>query len=546
MIAEQTLGQLGRVTSILILLALALLFGASSLAYPETALDMPTSMYIARTILEGGAPYRDAWEARGPGIYFAYAVPMLVLGKGFMAVRVFDLLWQLCTALTLYAIAMRADGRRWAGLLAGGCYLLLYYSQSFWSWAEPDGLLSLPLALAFLFVLKGLVEQRVLPWGLAGTCVALAALFKWPFGLFGIAMLWVVLTREQRQSRTHLPRLAAMTLGFAAPLFFCGLYFYLKGALGDLLFTQFVFVPRYVARVHQMYGLREFLGSALRPYLIPLYLMSGIGLGSVLISVARRKKVSLPEKILCVWIGVAVLTFLMHGSYLAYHYLPLIAPLVILAVNPVHSLYAGFSEKGRFTQALLLGFAALFFFMPGKREGEHAAFAWRTLRHEQPIGVWPQLGSYIRGRTLPEEKILVWGNAPDVYLHAERKAASRFLCTAYLSLSSREVNYRGIFLQEFEKNKPIYFVLVKIDSITPGLPASLESFRQFEELKSQVTAGYQLEQENNLYVLFRRKETGPVAMPRSSRPSSTNTLDANLPDRPPRGHAEAGSTPPGG
>jgi hypothetical protein len=67
------------------------------------------------------------------------------------------------------------------------------------------------------------------------------------------------------------------------------------------------------------------------------------------------------------------------------------------------------------------------------------------------------------------------------------------------------VNYRRIFLEEIERNRPIYVVLAKEGPITPGLPDSLNSFWQFEELQKWVTANYELEKETNTYILYRHK-----------------------------------------
>lgn len=502
-----------RISPALILFAVAVLLGTTSLAYPETGLDLPTSIYLGRTILEGGLPYRDAWEARSPGVFFAYALQLLLLGRGIVALRVFDLLWQFGTAVVLAHVGTRVFKKKVVGLIAGIAYLMLYYSQNFWTWAEPDGFLSLSLGLSFLFLLQGLEEQRLLPWALAGALTGVAALFKLPFGLFGIGLLFAATTQESARIPKIFQRLLAMAVGFAAPLALCGFYFYLKGGLADLLTTQFLFAPRYVARVHAVLTYRHFLESALRPHLFPLYATAVLGLGSLAVSLAREQKVSLAEKILVVWLGVGVATFLIHGSYLAYHYLPLIAPLAVLTANPIHSLAAGFRAKGRHAQVSLIIVAGLTVLIPLKRLGEHSTYTWRVFAHGRPADPWRDLGAYIRERTSPQDTILIWGNAPVLYLHADRRAASRFLSTAYLSLPSSGVDYRKIFLTELATNKPRYFVLVKNGSITPGLPGSLESFRQFDELKALVQTEYQVEKETESYAVFRRREGRPTTAP---------------------------------
>lgn len=50
-----------------------LVLGITTLFFPRSTPDAGTYTYIGRTILEGGTPYRDAWDVKGPGIFFAYA-----------------------------------------------------------------------------------------------------------------------------------------------------------------------------------------------------------------------------------------------------------------------------------------------------------------------------------------------------------------------------------------------------------------------------------------------------------------------------------------
>jgi len=167
----------------------AVLVGGASLAYPRTLLDSPLCTYMANAILEGKALYRDVWDPRAPGVFFAYALQIALLGKSAVAMRAFDVLWQLVTALVLFAIAVRIHRENSVGLIAGVSYLVVYYSQNFWHWSEPDTFLSLPLALSFLFLLRAMEGGQLSNWFLAAVFVGVAALFKLPYGLFGILAL---------------------------------------------------------------------------------------------------------------------------------------------------------------------------------------------------------------------------------------------------------------------------------------------------------------------------------------------------------------------
>ncbi len=499
------LGSSGRVSRSLWLVLAALLLGGASLAYPRTLLDSPTSTYIGSIILEGGAPYRDAWEPRAPGIYFAYALQIFTLGKSTVALRLFDLLWQLATAFALASIGTRLYGQAAIGLTAGISYLVAYFSQNFWTWAEPDTFLSLPLALAFLFLLRGLGSHRVLDWFFAAAFTGVATLFKLPYGLFGLLLLGAAIHKSRNSSRDLIGHLLGLAAGFGAPLLACLAYFYAKGALEDFLTSQFVFAPAYLAQVHKVVGLRDFLESVLRPVLVPPAVMGFIGLGSWIARLRGPGKSQVAEFVLAGWLAVGLVSIFLHGSFLPYHYLSLFAPIAVLFAKALYQVAASFRTQRSRRSGLILLFVALSLVVPAEKLRQHTVFAWRVVNGHVPDAPLRELGEYIRQRTGPDETIFIWGNAPVVYLHAERRAAARFLCTSYLSVEAPGFDPHAIALRELEANAPTYFVLFRQGSITPGLPDSLTSLEGFPALKNLLVANYQIERDGELCTLFRRK-----------------------------------------
>jgi hypothetical protein len=57
-------------------------------------------------------------------------------------------------------------------------------------------------------------------------------------------------------------------------------------------------------------------------------------------------------------------------------------------------------------------------------------------RQVRPHSAWRQdryhaVAKYLRERSGPEARVLVWGNSPQIYLYAERRAATRYLSANY-------------------------------------------------------------------------------------------------------------------
>ena len=499
----------------------ALLLGTGSLAYPWTQRDAASAAYIGATILEGGAPYRDAWNVKPPGINFAYALSILLFGQSAAGLRVFDLLWQTATALVVAFLAARMYGKRAAGIIAGIAYLIAYFSQNYRDWGEPDGLLSLPLALALLFFLKTFAADRLVFWALAAGATGLAALFKLPMGIVGLAFLGYAVVLKGRPIDRAFLRPLALALGFAIPFAAVSGYLYSRGALEEFVTAQFVFAPEYVARLRSVSSWSCIAHSLTRPILFFFYALAAAGIYSLLRAVARGERISPAAAVLCAWLGAAIATLVMHGAWLRYHYLPMAVPLALLAAEPLAALWTASRKRGGMAARCALVLVGLSLVPAASAVRAHYQDAWQVWSGAEAPGEWQALGTYLRERTAPGERIFVWGNIPVVYLYAERKAASRFLSTYFLSVLWRRVDYRPIFLGEFTANEPVYFVLMK----EPPYPhcfdqeegGSLGGFERFTALTKIVEEDFTIEKTESDYVVYRRKPragTPAVAAPR--------------------------------
>lgn len=484
---------------------LALSMGLASLGYPRTMLDSPSSTVIGGVILEGGIPYRDAWDLRAPGVYFAYALNIALFGKSAVTMRVFDLLWQTGTALVIMLIVQHVVRQRSAALLAAGLYLLGYYSQHYSTWVQPDGFLNLPMALSCWFGLRAFESDRIGEWGAAAFALGIAALFKLPFGLFGIALLGASLALPASPGR-KISRMAALAAGLGAAFLACLVYFWSGGALQDLLDAQFRFAPAYVERIHSVVTFRDVLAQFSRPVLIPFFVLLAMSLGSLPWAMQQRQYAVM----LLAWLASCVFTILVQGSYLLYHLHPFLPPLALLAAPYLAATFGVPATGGRWLRILFgAGFVVLAL-TAGAKLFLDARFSVAEFNADGSSDIWREPGLAIKERTAPDETIFVWGNVPALYVHADRRAACRFLPTAFLSIEVPGLDYRGICLDDLARNRPIYIVLAPQGPVTPGLDDTMTSFEAFPDLVSLVAAEYELQERNELYLLYRRKADGPA------------------------------------
>jgi 4-amino-4-deoxy-L-arabinose transferase-like glycosyltransferase len=431
-----------------------------------------------------------------------YALNILLFGKSALAMRVMDLLWQLATAAVILRISLDWGGRWRSALMAASLYVAAYYSFHYSTWAQPDGYLNLPMALAVLLCLRAIRSDRSFVWGLAAFAVGVAAIFKLTYGLFGVAVLACAVLRPATERSGVVRRLSGLALGVTTAFAVCGAYFIAKGALEDALIAQFRFAPAYVAHIHAAITCRDGLRAVLRPVLIPFFalVLAGLCTGWM---IRRRAGHEATLGLLAAWCLVNVVTIFMQGSFLHYHFLPMVPPIALLAGRALE-FEAPPPAPRRRPAAMALLALAVFLTGAATKGAADVRFAWRAMATGATTDVWRDVGLAIKKVTTPEDRIFVWGNAVAVYIHADRKAACRFIVTAFLAVSAPGTDFRRVCMAELQSHAPKYILLAD-GPTTPGLPAARILYEDYAELKQFVNTFYEVDTTGPGYTRYRRR-----------------------------------------
>ena len=184
--------------------------------------DQGTFAVIGQAILDGKRPYTDVWDLKPPGIFYVYAAALAVVGPSMGALHILDILIFTVTGSVLYWLGQRLANWR-VGVLAWVGFTAYYFTESFWSLAQNDGVALIPMSLAVVATLKaGDGGPRRRWWAaLAGVLCVLVVGFKYPFAIFGGMLLIAFLARSLSASdradlRAEVLRGAAAFVGGAA------------------------------------------------------------------------------------------------------------------------------------------------------------------------------------------------------------------------------------------------------------------------------------------------------------------------------------------
>lgn len=302
--------------------AVALTLAWRSLAWPLVH-DAPILHYIAWTLAEGAAPYRDVFDMNQPGVYALHLAVLETLGAGDAAWRAFDLAW-----LALSALAIGALAAPWGVVAASGgglAFATYHLAGGAWQAGQRDFLLC-PFLVAGVLGVARWVEGRERLASLAGAGAAMGAAVtvKPHAGLLAAALGVVVVVAAARAGGLHAVAAPALVYAAAASLA-------PAAAVG------------WLAAVGALGAWRETVVD----YLVPLYSRLGrdaawaihrgevwlaLGLGTVLSvgAAARARRFGPRHALALLGVGYGLVHFLGQGKGWEYHLYPLAAFVAVL------------------------------------------------------------------------------------------------------------------------------------------------------------------------------------------------------------------------
>ncbi|MCD6459997.1 glycosyltransferase family 39 protein, partial [bacterium] len=161
----------------------AILLRHQYFSVPIIIVDEALYSEIANVILDGGVPYRDAWEQKPPGIYFLYALIFFIFGRNnLMAVHLIAALAIALTAIGIFCFASIILSKRTAVISAFlYCAISSCGSAAHFQAANTEIFSVMFAAWAVFFFFTA--NKKFSRFFLCGAFTAISFLFKQPGGL---------------------------------------------------------------------------------------------------------------------------------------------------------------------------------------------------------------------------------------------------------------------------------------------------------------------------------------------------------------------------
>ncbi|HPM75814.1 MAG TPA: glycosyltransferase family 39 protein [bacterium] len=504
----------------LLIFGIALAAGLHTLCQP-LGRDQGICSYIATDILQGGMPYKDAWDIRPPGIYYVDALAIWLFGKTGFALRLLDWLMLSLTAVAIGRLGTFFIDRRsgtWAGILFAVAYFL---GNDFWAQANGDTYVVLPMVLTMLC----LAPQRRGPqsvWDFAaGLLIAWIVLMRYSHGLIMLPALAMIFGERFAQRPygwlRRSGRAASLGAGFVISLGGYLLYLHLHGALHDFLYTVFVFAPQYVA-VTSGGKVGFMIGLFFWKHFILLVVLSFIIVPALLtVKEVAHEPRRYETVVLLLWIITMEIGIVMMGKYFNYHWFPLYAPLCILAGRTYADTF-GKRRKDRsgagWKKAVIVACLAVFILFVGKsavfRLYQTVAMVEGRLTRAQYLRSFDRVfeaatfsasgnyagAAYLRAHTTADDTVLMWGFDPLILFLADRKSPTRFITNFSIIATYCPPTWYRELLNDVRQKTPRYIVVGTNDFnkyITGQTQDSLALLPTFPELNTILHNNYQYE-----------------------------------------------------
>ena len=502
-----------------------------SIAEP-LGIDQGLLSSVAKQLSRGQTLYRDVWDQKPPGLYFAYLTAFDVFGWHASSVAWMDILATAMTTLLLFSIVRRLGTRSMAALAAA-----LYSALTIPSWLyRHGGFLERMVAETFIVIWVALAAWCAIQYvrrsslvaaAAVGFWVGIAAIFKPNAAIYGPALvLWMALYGRHTRERFAAAAIVAGLCSLIVPAVTMG-WLWRLGVLPEARVALIDFNRAYVATGFSATGYALEFSKAvwLRMKTDPLWAAGAVGSLLALWDLLRTRRLDPLPALAIAWGGAAALVIVANGARLFNTYfIQTFAPLAILAAWTL----AGAARQSLVHKAVATAAIALAVWLIVRHQYVPTVYQFARADVEQLRGrgdraayldgfggyangrgysarANEELFAYVQARTSHDDLIYQFGiNAAGVYFATDRLTAHRFMrVNEFVQSDFPDPRFQlPAVTAELAARRPVYLIFEKLHSSTP-LGQAVDRLEQQPDVL-RLLDGYRLETRIEDFTVYRR------------------------------------------
>ncbi|MCH8814742.1 MAG: glycosyltransferase family 39 protein [Chloroflexi bacterium] len=419
---------------------------------------------VAQLILDGGVPYRDAFDNKPPLIFGIYSFSFILFGENVWAPR---LLAAICLSLTTLLVYFqgRLVFSHNGGVIAALAFALSIGIADFQTNANTEYFLVLPMVGALVAFTLARRTDGAAWYVLAGVLSGLAVMTK-QVAIFNFLVLLAVplITSvcdggwTAVASRRVVRPLIVMVSGFSVALAAVVAPFVITGAFGEFIDGVVLYPLSYSGGL----SLVDRLGHALWS---PIFLMTRAGPWVILtmfgVLFVARDEGSPDRRVLVLWLAACGLGVASTGRFYDHYFVQLLPAMALLVPAGVYFLkHAWGSRWARVTAMWLLPLsAAIPLFITAAIYLQPTAEARHVAKYASGEGALEinsaELAAYVSAVTSEDDYIYNLGFQSEIYFYADRRAPTRFLFDHPFAADEK---YEIEALGDLQNQPPLYII----------------------------------------------------------------------------------------
>ena len=431
-------------------------------------LDTDGSVYlhIGQLILDGKAPYVDAWEDKPPGLYFLYALAIL-FGDGRWGIWFLGMMGLFISSLLGFKLLLK-----YFGLFPAVCATLMFlvgfnilrqggdYAEIF--------VLPLQFVIIYLFLSSEKIKTFSIKYVAIGILSALCFILKQTMiGIpLSILIYWIFANKSYKNLSTIMVRFIGFFTGFIFVLLFVFGYMVYHNALKDFWRAAVIDVILWVEKIsllEKFSAVKRLIDSLIHSFLSILAVPTWI---TSIIALIRKKKLdnvkNLPLLFLMmINLPIEIFFVVIHGRSNNQYFIPLLPALMILtgffwykllSVDKTRLSIKILKERNGFIKIWIVIFLLIFplRFLISYNIGEIFV---RMAKYKQYDKKYSPIVKYINENTSEDDYMCFLGERAVFNSITGRKYPTRF--------TSLFVRYKEEFMDDLRKNKPVLIVINK-------------------------------------------------------------------------------------
>lgn len=420
-------------------------------ALPQSVIDWDESIYLlmARSMLDGHAPYTVVWDNKPPGLFALFALAQIVFGQTVLAMRLLAILVVIATCFLLWLYGSVLLGSWAIGALAGLFYAV--FSMQNGGLASNAEIMWAPLTVA-AFLLLGqrtgvpatLLPGRRLTFLAIGLLLGLAIQIKAVAGMELAAVLVLLAITpliNRRQGRR--PQIGPIALagalvmvGALAPSLVAVGAFARAGHLADYVYANFTAISIYLRTTPPLTlapVIEALLAQAHDAPLLWIGALAALPLAWMIRQ--RHPRVVLDLLAPGLWLVGALSATLLSRRFFPHYFLQVLPPLSLLAALVIVQAVRLDSSLPRARQALLVGLiVAIGLAQPVARPARQSMAEIAALLRRTPrVELLAYTAHYLRERMEPGDYLFVAEGAPILYYLTGAAIPTRYVLPPLLN-----------------------------------------------------------------------------------------------------------------